>query len=862
MLGWSDPSSGATNVNTILDLMERAVADHGPRTALIIKPGFRTRRWTYAQIGDLVPRVARLLRDTGIEPGDRVLIWAVNRPEWAIAFLGVLWAEGVAVPVDVRTAEDFATRVAGQTRPKLILASMPTEAAARRLELPMITVESLVDRAQSLAIRPLERPDVESATLAEVVFTSGTTGDPKGVMLSHGNIASNAIALKSVVPLGPTTRLLSILPLSHTYGLNPGMVAPMITGACVIYPTSLQPPVLARTFREHRVTMLLAVPQVVKLLTNAIERKVDASGRRASFERLHRIAPHLPMRVRRLMFRPVLARMGGALRYLAVGAAAMNPNIARRWENMGVASLQGYGATETSPVVAFTRIERNRIGTVGEVIPGVQVRIAPDGEILVQGPNVFQGYWERPDATEAVLKDGWYHSGDHGVLDADGFLTLQGRKKDMLVMSDGTKVHPIDVERVLIADPAVRDAAVIGLEGAGGTQVHAVLILRVGADPAAVISHANSQLGGHQQIRGHTIWPDDEFPRTATTKVKKDEVQRWVEAGRADAPPPSSLSPTAIAAASGVERLVRQLDGIPTERISPDARLSSDLGIDSLGRVELVSLIEEELGVSIDDGDLDPDETIGALQARVNAGTGTSTAEEGIYGWPLNPVLGALRIGIHEAIVRPLATLLYRRRVRGLEHLAQLDAPVLFAANHHLHNDNALILLSIPLRLRWKLSVAAALDGVFETPWRGFMATLIGNAFPLARTGAIRRSLDRLGARLDRGYSVLIYPEGQLTVGGPLQELKTGTGLVAVHGAIPVVPVRLNASRHSRWDKGTNGRTWRGDVEIAFGAPLRFGIDVDPVDATEAIREAIEALASRPAAEALRPLPATGAADS
>ena len=214
-----------------------------------------------------------------------------------------------------------------------------------------------------------------------------------------------------------------------------------------------------------------------------------------------------------------------------------------------------------------------------------------------------------------------------------------------------------------------------------------------------------------------------------------------------------------------------------------------------------------------------------------------------------------MRIGIQEVIIRPIALLLYRRRVRGLEHLDGLEAPTLFAANHHLHNDNALILLSIPLRLRWKLSVAAALDGVFGVKWRGFMATIIGNAFPLARTGAVRRSLDRLGARLDRGYSVLIYPEGQLTVGGPLQELKTGTGLVAVHGAVPVVPVRLNVHRPSRWDEGTGGRAWRGDVQVVFGPPLRFGIDVDPVEATERIREAIEALDTRSVAEDLHPEP-------
>jgi len=828
-------------MHTIIQLLDQAVAKHGRRPALIIKPGFRTRIWTYADIGDQVPRVAQVLRGTGVEPGDRVMIWAVNRPEWGIAFLGALWAEAVPVPVDVRSTDELVTKIASQTGAKLVLASIPTLKAASRLELPVLSVESLVDVAR--AAQPLPRPVPDPDALAEIVFTSGTTGDPKGVMLSHRNIASNAAALTSVVPLGPETRLLSILPLSHMYGLNPGLLAPMLAGASVVYPTSLQAPVLARTFRERKVTMLLAVPQVVKQLNNAVERRVDAEDKRATFERLHNLARHLPMPLRRLLFRPVLSRFGGGLRYLAVGAAAMNPVVARRWEDMGVVSLQGYGATETSPVVAFTRIERNRVGTVGEVIPGVEVRISSEGEIQVRGPNVFQGYWQRPDATTAVMEDGWYRTGDHGILDAAGFLTLQGRKKDMLVMSDGTKVHPADVEQVLISDPRVRDAAVVGLEKPGGDiQVHAVLILHDPADADDVVRQANSKLGGHQQVRGFTVWPEEEFPRTTTLKVKKPDIIAWIQVANADAAPPSGTDAAAAAAGSAIERLVAQLDGVQANAIRPGARLSSDLGIDSLGRVELLGLVEESLGVYIDDGDLDPEETLEQLQARVDAAGPGSAPPEGIYGWPLNPLVGALRIGLQQGIILPLVSLFYRRPVRGLEHLDGLRGPVMFAANHHLHNDNALILCAIPVRWRWKLSIAAAADSIFATWWRGTVSALLGNAFPLAREGAVRRSLDLLGARLDRGFSVLIYPEGKLTVDGPLQEFKSGTGLVAIHGAIPVIPMRLKTHRHSRIDMDTEGTAWRGDVEVVFGAPLRFPIDADPNQATAEIRAAIEAL--------------------
>jgi long-chain acyl-CoA synthetase len=778
-----------------------------------------------------------------------VLIWGVNRPEWAIGFFGALFGGLVLVPIDVRSQPEFVAKVAQRTRAKLVLASTQTAPLAAELHLPVILIESLPDRARDAT--PLPTPPVDASDLAEVVFTSGTTGEPKGAMLRHGNVVANATALREVFPFQPDERLLSILPLSHMFEQTCGLIAPFLVGASIVYPVSRQPSVLIRTFREFRVTMLLIVPAGLKLLDSAIQRKVDASGKHDTFERLHRIARRLPRFAKRLLFRPVIGQFGGRFRTLAIGAAALDEDLADRWSDMGFDVLQGYGATELSPAVAFTRPSRNRGGTVGEAVPGVEIRIAQDGEIQVRGPNVFAGYWEDPEATQAVLDgEGFYHTGDIGQLDAEGFLTLRGRKKDMLAMPDGTKVYPEDIEAVLARDTRLRDATVVGWQPPRGElRVQAVLLLDDPSLADGVVRDANAQLGAHQQIRGVTVWPDEDLPRTPTLKVKKRIVLdrlAELESGGVTAQGPMEAASSPIAASS-LEGLVASVANLPVASVEPGSRLSTDLNMDSLARIELLGVIEEELGTFIDDGDLDPDTTVAQLSALLDAAK-EEKHDTGIYGWPLSPIARAAGILIQILILVPAFFTLYRVRVTGLDRLQGLKGPALFTPNHCLHNDAGIILTHIPLAWRWHLSVAAAADDIFGNPIRGFGSALIGNAFPLAREGAVRRSLELLGARLDRGFSILIFPEGKLTVGGPTQPFKSGTGLVAVLGATPVVPMKLKVSRMSRLDARRDPAfagqhlPWRGEVELVFGDPIRFAWDTDHLAATQQLEAAVAAL--------------------
>jgi long-chain acyl-CoA synthetase len=843
-------------VETLNDILPASAERFSDKTALLIKPGFRTRAWTYRDLANVVPRVARYLADSGIREGERVLIWGVNRPEYGIAFLGALHAGAILVPIDVNSLTDFAQRIAERTSASAAIVSAQTRERAKALGLPLHEMELLPDHARS--VTPLPAADIGPDDLAEVVFTSGTTGDPKGAMLTHRNILSNAKAASQIFPIGPQQRLLSFIPLSHMFEQLAGFWTVLLAGASVVYPTSRQPSVVRRTFAERKVSMILITPAVVRSLLLAIERNAEAQGKGDLFRKLRRVARRLPTWARRILFTSVHKRFGGRFRYIVSGGAALDPALGEAWAELGVDILQGYGTTECAPGVTFNRIEKNRLGSVGVPLPGVEVRIASDGEVLVRGPNVFKGYWQNEEATRAVLEpDGWYHTGDLGEFDEDGFLWLRGRKKDIIVLADGLNVYPEDIENVIAADPRIQAAAtptrpviatVVGLQRPGEeVQVHGVFLLKDREAVQAIVRDANTKLSGSQQIRGWTSWPEDEFPTTPTQKVKKRIVierllgMERTEQARAAAP---TGAPTRES--TDVERIVAQVANVPADVVRPASQLSADLGLDSLGRVELLGVIEEELGAYLDDAAVEPNATVADIERMVASARDAKRAG-GIFGWPLHPLVRSFGLLLQQTLVWPLVRLFYKVKVTGEEKLEGLRGPVMFAPNHCMRWDNGIILTAIPLRWRWRLAVAAAADDVFGNKLNGLFSAVLANAFPLAREGAIRRSLELLGARLDRRFSVLIYPEGKLTIGGPMQPFKSGTGLVAVEGGTPVVPMKLKVSKPSVLDRKyraewrrANG--FRGDVEVVFGDPLWFPALTDPADATRRIEAAVAAL--------------------
>ncbi len=541
-------------MGTLLDLLETSAARYAHKPALGLRRDDGTVwHWSYAELLRRSRIAAWRLRALGLQPGDRILTWSPSTPALPAAYFGAMYARLIFVPLDARMAPDTITRIVERSGAvRLVLgtgrdAPDPSEVGLERF--PTTLLEDL--SAEPDATFPADweaqlgawgRP--ADGEVFELIFTSGTTGSPKGVMLAHDNVLAGVASFHRIInPM--EHRLVSLLPLSHLLEQAVCLFYALEVGADILYVRSRNPRVIFSAMTEHRVTTMLLVPQVVDLFWSAIEREVEKEGRTASFNRLRAVARRLPMPARRALFRSVHARLGGGLRLFATAGAFLPPALQQAWEDLGVIVLQGYGATETA-AGSCTTMNDHPLGCVGWPPEPVKMRIAGDGEILFAGPTVFKGYWQDPAATaDALTPDGWYRSGDLGALDARGRLHLHGRKKDIIVLPNGFNVFPEDIENALRV-AGIRDS--VALETRPG-RIEAVVLApqthAVPGDPSAVpalnsappeamraaidaaVRAANAALGPNQRIAGWRLWPEADFPRTHTFKVRRDRVRAW-----------------------------------------------------------------------------------------------------------------------------------------------------------------------------------------------------------------------------------------------------------------------------------------------------------------------------------------------
>lgn len=811
---------------------------HKGKVAFEIRRGFRTERFTFADIDKLARKTASFLREKGLKKGDKVAIWATNMPEYPILYFGC-WLMGViAVPLDIRTTQETLKILLENARCTLGFKGKYVPGTFRKLVRESFHLEDLVNLVKDLP-EAADLPEVKGGDLAEIAFTSGTTGTPKGVMLTHQNFLFDVESLAKAFPLRSDERGLSLLPLSHAFEQVADFLTPFQAGVKITYLERTNRLTILKAFRKGKITSAALVPQALQLLVTGIEREVEKQGKLKAWVLLNKIAPLLPIFVRRILFRSVIERFGGKLEYFGCGSAPLNLKLAQKWKNLGIKIFEGYGATETTAALTVNTRSAERLGSVGKVLPGMEVRVDPKtGEILAHGPNVSPGYWENPEKTKEAFPDGWYRTGDVGKFDRDGFLYITGREDFRIVLPNGQKVYPEDIERKLDAHPLVTASCVVGVEQEEGERVHAVVVTKYPNNLEQIIKEVNRQLSSHEQIMEWGQWKGEDFPRTPILKIDRRKVAETVAGVEV------KKEKVSLETEDKLKALISQVTKASPAKIAENSTLTVDLKLDSLQRVELLSLIEQDFGVAIPEAKVTPQTTVADLRNLIKE---SPPVPEEI---PLNkllysPIMGKIRAIAQNVLAFPLHALFVPMQVRGKENLQNLRLPAIFYFNHIGILDGLCVFRILPRRIREKLVVAAVAD--LWKDYRRAWVELFAGGFPFDKKEKVKASLELTGDFLDQGYSVLMAPEGTFTPDGKLLEFKPGAGFMAVEMQVPVVPIKIDPGYLEIFPP-MKGRFWenfpkkRKQISLAIGQPLKFPPGTSYEVATKKMREAMEKL--------------------
>jgi long-chain acyl-CoA synthetase len=816
-------------------------------SAIVWRQGYRRRRWSYGELLPVASRFSAELAARGIAKGDRVLLWGENSGPWVAAFLGCLFRGAVVVPLDAVGDASFSRRVAQQAGVRLAIVArgLPTEGLAPQT-LCLDDLEAIVaGRTGEDLPTPLHAQRDDSV---EIVFTSGTTAEPSGVILTHGNLLANLAPIERefsryqryerfVHPL----RFLDLLPLSHVFGQFMGIFLPQVFGATVVFMDTLNPAEVIREIRSERVSVMISVPRLLESLQGHLERDLAARGQSAEFRRdFERGAKEHFLR-RWWRFRAIRRQFGWKFWATVCGGATL-PNAAETfWTRLGYAVIQGYGLTETTSLISVNHPFQLGRGSIGKALPGLEIKLSDDGEILVRGENVASGYWGQSGVAPATDAEGWFHTGDLGVRDEAGNLYFKGRSKNVIVTPEGLKVYPGDLEAQVRKEPGVRDCVVVGIDRDGNAEACAVLLLRDASSPtasedaAAIVRRANERLAPFQRMRRWIVWEDADFPRTPTHKPLLAQITHAAEA---------ELSGRTAAAQSAGSLLAR------VSQCKDGALVASDqpLQLSSVERVELLGALEDRYQVDLSEADFASAETAASIERLLEAPPPRAPAFRYPL-WPLRWPARAFRAVVLSCLARSVMFLLGWPSIRGREKPASAMAPLLVVANHVTYLDPALVLFALPRRIRRRLAVA--MDGerleAMRHPPSGtgffsaafarvqcFLLVSIFNVFPLPRQAGFQRSFAFAGELIDRGWSVLIFPEGELTHDGQISPFRAGIGLLASRLRVPVLPVYLGGL----WELKQAGkrRSRAGTTKVIFGEPSIFNAD----DRAEAVTREIE----------------------
>ncbi|HXM62910.1 MAG TPA: AMP-binding protein [Terriglobales bacterium] len=809
----------------------------GHDTAYVQRHGYRTVCWSYRQVADLAFQFARELDARAITKDERVLVWGPNSAEWVAVFLGCAFRGIVVVPMDDVATPDFALRVHQQVGAKLLVCSREHV----QQSMPTVILEDLPETLASQSPAAYPATSIEPADTLEIVFTSGTTATPKGVVISHANVLANIAPLELEIRkylkyerwVHPV-RFLNLLPLSHVFGQFLGIFLPQLMGGTVIFQNTVKPADVMRTIRRERVSVLVAVPRVLQSLKEKIERDLEDEGRGEQFQKEFRASEGKHFLRRWWIFRRIHREFGWKFWAFTSGGAALDRDTEEFWGRLGYAAIQGYGLTETTSLISVNHPFRLGKGSIGKVLAGREIKLAADGEILVRGGGVAAGYWNGTDRQSVASEDGWYRTGDVGELDGEGNLYFKGRKKEVIVTSAGMNIYPEDLEAALRRQPEVKDAVVISLPRDGNAEPCGAIILRNrDADPELIVKRANKSLAEYQRMNAWVLWREEDFPRTSTQKPLRGLIQQAVQAQLAH----TSVNPMP---SGPLAELIARITKRSPSQLAPSAKLESDLNLSSLDRVELLSALEDRYQIDLSETRFAAVNTVGELERMLQGKLPPRTPyhyPRWVQRWPVTWV----RLAVHYLLLRPAVFLLGWPRVEGRQNLRGVAGPVLVICNHISDVDPGFVLTALPARLRHKLAIATGGEAleILRTPpaTRGFVGSAYDgvkwalgvsllNLFPLPREAGFRESFAYAGESVDRGYSVLVFPEGRHTTDGKLLQFRAGIGLLANNLQIPIIPIRIDGL----FEVKQTGKKFAhpGQLKVKIGTPVQFAPGSDP----------------------------------
>lgn len=783
-------------IKSIQELIKNYISSNEDKIIISQKKDYRTFDIMGKDFHENIKKTISLLKKANLKQQDKIIIIGNNSIEWITVYFASILSGIVVVPLDITTDETLFEKIQKKVQAKAIFQDKHFQNFSKKTKTFYLDdLATLIKNQKPINLESKIKP----SDILEIMYTSGSTGEPKGVVLTNENIVAGINSANSLIKLRLKLRALNVLPLSHIFSQIYGLFMLMHQNSHIYLINTIQPRKIISFVKYKKINGIVAVPGILQALKNELENKTT-----------------------NLSF-------GLQFRIIGVGGASLEPELEKWWKDKHYSVIQGYGLTETSSVVSANKITVSKLGSVGLIAEGVEIRLANDQEILVQGKNVTQGYYKDESKTKESLQDGWFKTGDIGEM-KNNYLYIKSRKKDIIILSSGLNIYPEDIEKVLDKIQGVKQSCVIEKN----KKIHAILILNKKIKLSEIIEKANQRLPTQQKIQDASIWPKEDFPKTPLGKTRRFLVAEKIET-------------TPLKKFSYEEKLFNTINDVlkPDKKILLDSKLV-DLGMDSLKRVELITEIERQFGVEIDEIKLDQNTVVKDLEDFMKQ---TKIKKINFKTWPLNPIVKITRYLGQKILFPSFFRIFTKTQFIGLENLNKVQGPVIFVSNHQSAWDagilskklNNLAIAANP-QVVFGIDVKGNLLYKFYKRLRGFFATLFYNTYMFGESIGTNKSLEFTGEFIDRKYSILFFPEGQRTRDGKIHNFKPGIGYLALNMEVPIIPIKIDGLFQVLPRQKTIPRFHKTVIKI--GSPIfpeKFQ-DISYIKATKLIEDKVKSL--------------------